>query len=174
MVDHDHLRGLAQVDRSCAVLPRATSAAIPTTNSPVGKMPSEKIEGTAGHALIRLQPTGIAYVTFAVEKPERFRLMNRPELRQGVNESGREQEPVEEAAQSSFAVLLDGIRACQDEGLIGRGDPQPYTFTAWSLVHGLAVMCIDGLIQEKVPSKQETTELERAVTGILGQGLLRR
>ena len=126
---------------------------------------------TAGNSLEKLRATGIAYVVYAVERPGLFRLMNRPELRRGDDD---EPGSVERAAQGSYAVLRDGIRACQEEGLVEPGDAEPYALAAWSLVHGVAVLSIDGLIRGRPTTLEEATRIAGAVTGVLGGGLLRR
>lgn len=126
---------------------------------------------TAGNSLEKLRATGIAYVAYAVRRPGLFRLMNRPELRRGSDDAPG---PVERAAQASYAVLRDGIRACQDEGLVEPGDAEPYALAAWSLVHGVAVLSIDGLVRGRAATLQEATGVAGAVTGVLGRGLLRR
>lgn len=131
-------------------------------------------KSTPGNPLARLQATGIAYVTFAVENKALFRLMNRPELRRRARESHKGDGSVESLAHGSFAVLIDGIRECQQAGLVDGEDPRPYALTAWSLVHGLAVLTIDDLIQKNLPGENEPVEFARTVTGVLGRGLLTR
>ena len=134
---------------------------------------SEARISAPGDALSKLGATGVAYVLFAADNRSLFRLMNRPEMRlagEGIPSQG----PVERAAAAAFAVLLNGIEACQAEGLIDAGDPKPYALTAWSLVHGLAVLIIDGLIERRLPGTNEVTEMARTVTEVLGRGLLTR
>ena len=131
-------------------------------------------EGTPGNSLEKLRATGITYVTFAVRQPALFRLMNRPELRQAAPSAHDGPGPVEQAARASYQVLLDGIRDCQQEGLVDAGEPQQYAITAWSLVHGAAMLSMDGLIGDHGPSEEQAGRLAQMVTGILGQGLLKR
>ncbi|MEX2536527.1 MAG: TetR/AcrR family transcriptional regulator [Trueperaceae bacterium] len=131
-------------------------------------------ESTSGNALERLQSTGIAYVAFALGRPALFRLMNRQELRTPRLASDNEPGPVEQAAHASYQILVDGIIECQAAGLIARGDPNPYALTAWSLVHGLAVLGMDGLIIDREPTVEAGEQLARMATGVLGQGLMVR
>lgn len=134
-------------------------------------------ERPANHALDRLRAVGIAYVRFALEHKARFRLMNRPELRVADPQSGGEdggRGSVQEAAAASYAVLLDGIRACQEQGLVPAGDPGPLALASWSSVHGLAVLIMDGLLRPGDVSPDEGEKLAEAVTGVLGIGLLGR
>jgi hypothetical protein len=49
-----------------------------------------------------------------------------------------------EVGQNAFQVLLDCVLATQSSGGILAGDPMPYAFTAWSLVHGIAKLAVSG------------------------------
>ena len=76
---------------------------------------------------------GEAYVRFALAHPERFRLMFGPQLR-------RERYPaLREAAQQTYNALVSAFRA---DGAIA--DPDKAAAAAWSLVHGLAHLVLDG------------------------------
>lgn len=127
-----------------------------------------------GPSINRLRALGVAYVRHALEHPAEFRLMNRPELRRPKGEPGQDASPIGEAARAPYSVLLHGIRSCQEEGLMPAGDPEPFALAAWSLVHGLAVLAMDGLLGDGSLSPQEGEALAQAVTGVLGQGLMVR
>ena len=45
-----------------------------------------------------------------------------------------------------FEQLVDVIQAYQDSGMIKRQDPRAQAYVAWSAVHGLASLLIDGQI----------------------------
>lgn len=130
-------------------------------------------DGKPGDPLERLRATGLAYVRFAIERPALFRLMNRPELR-SRGTSGADAGPVERAAHASYQVLESGIRAAQEAGLTDGGEIRSRALAAWSLVHGLAVLAMDGLIDGGVTGADDAERLATAVTGVLGAGLLRR
>lgn len=124
---------------------------------------------------------GKAYIRFAVEHPAAFRLMFRPELRH-ASFSERPEYPansslIDEAALEAYQLLTDGIIACQQAGCIPVGDPAPLTLTAWSTVHGLALLILDGSLGTMVPREQrgeEVDHLTKSVTQILMHGLLAR
>jgi len=85
------------------------------------------LQGRAGREL------GEVYVRFALAQPERFRLMFGARLR-------FERHPaLREAAQQTYAALVSAFRA---EG--GIADPDKAALAAWSLVHGLAHLLLDG------------------------------
>lgn len=141
-----------------------------------------------GGAAERLRASGVAYVRFALENPERFRLMFRPELKTGhrpgpgrlSGRADREEDPgdasplSERAGGTAYGVLVDGIVECQREGSVAPGDPASLALTAWSTVHGLAVLILDGPEGEIAGSAEEAERAARVVTETLGRGLLAR
>jgi AcrR family transcriptional regulator len=136
----------------------------------------EAWETTPGSSLARFRAVGLAYVQFALEHPAEFRLMNRPELRQPAKELQQDaaSTPVTLAARQSYEVLLHSIRSCQEDGFITQGNPEPLALTAWSSVHGLAVLLMDGLLKEGAPSTEEGLGFADLVTQTLGHGLMAR
>ncbi len=89
----------------------------------------------------RFRRMGEEYVRFAVENPAHYRLMygkealtrqDRPELR--------------EAAIALFEQLVSVIQAHQRSGGIKQQDPRAQAYVAWSAVHGLASLWIEGHI----------------------------
>jgi len=79
----------------------------------------KKLGGKAGRAM------GEAYVEFALEHPHRFRLM-----------FGRQ---AGLAARQTYEALLDSFRTQREIA-----DPEKAAAAAWSLVHGLAHLLLDG------------------------------
>jgi AcrR family transcriptional regulator len=90
-------------------------------------------------ATSRLAALGRAYVSFATAHRGHFRVMFRgdltPEL---VQEKPR-----------AFHLLWDAIEDCQRSGAAPAGDVQPLVLAAWSAVHGLATLWIDGALPRK-------------------------
>ena len=143
--------------------------------------------GASGDAAEKLLASGVAYVRFAVENPERFRLMFRPELRTGyrpelgdssnmavIGDSPEERSPALLAASTAYGELVDAVSECQESGLVASGDPAPLALTAWSTVHGLAVLVLDGPEGGIASSVEEANQAARVVTETLARGLLTR
>jgi AcrR family transcriptional regulator len=126
-------------------------------------------EGGPRAPMERLQALGVAYVRFALEHPAEFRLMHVPGLRHKTHRE--ERAPVGRAAREAYEVLQDAVRACQDAGLIPAGDPESLALAAWSTVHGLAVLLLDGLLDGNQRSIERGVALAQVVTRVLGQGL---
>jgi len=120
--------------------------------------------------LDRLQAAGIAYVTYAVENPEIFRLMFSGLLAERSRFAG-----LETAASGAFGVLSDLLQpdggVCTGAASEHRAQPSWVALASWSTVHGLAFLLIDGMLDES----RETVgadEIARQVTRVLGLGLM--
>ena len=84
----------------------------------------------------KLQAIGVAYVMYAVEHSAEFRLVFRPE-----KGSPREWSDTSEAL--VYRVLLAVVEECIAAGVV-KGPAEAAAITAWSLVHGLAALLVDG------------------------------
>jgi AcrR family transcriptional regulator len=87
----------------------------------------------------RLRAIGVAYVEYALAHPAHLRVMFSPE----VADKSRHPE-LAAAAQAVHAALVDQIADAQRHGSVAPGDPDQLSFAAWSMVHGCAVLLIDG------------------------------
>lgn len=97
--------------------------------------------GAPRSSVERIRRMGEEYVRFALENPAHYRLMYG---REGL---GRRDVPeLREAGNALFEQLVDVIQAYQDSGKIKRQDPRTQAYVAWSAVHGLASLLIDGQI----------------------------
>jgi hypothetical protein len=50
----------------------------------------------------------------------------------------------QQAGQNAFPVLQECIAAIRESGDLPPGDLMPFTWMAWSLVHGIAKLAING------------------------------
>jgi len=97
--------------------------------------------GAPRSSVERIRRMGEEYVHFALENPAHYRLMYG---REGL---GRRNVPeLREAGNALFEQLVDVIQAYQESGKIKRQDPRAQAYVAWSAVHGLASLLIDGQI----------------------------
>ncbi|MFC1661520.1 TetR/AcrR family transcriptional regulator [Gemmatimonadota bacterium] len=129
---------------------------------------SGKAVGAVTEPFPRLQAAGTAYVTFAVTRPELFRLMF----------SGRWKDmarfpDLQEAEHLAFGALQEMI-----VGAMGRGGGRPHVVAAaaraaWALVHGIAMLLVDGqMVMPPGKGPVESAEqLTREMTTVLGTGL---
>jgi AcrR family transcriptional regulator len=89
---------------------------------------------------LRLAALGRAYVSFATTHRGHFRVMFRADLH-GAD--------LIQARPRTFQILCDAIRDCQRRGVAPTGAWQPLALTAWSTVHGLATLWIDGALPKR-------------------------
>ncbi len=94
----------------------------------------------APDATSRLAALGRAYVSFATAYRGHFRVMFRGDL------IGAASPELVRAKPRTFQLLRDAMEDCQRSGVAPAGDLQPLVLTAWSTVHGLATLWIDGAL----------------------------
>jgi AcrR family transcriptional regulator len=80
----------------------------------------------------RLKRAGLAYVEFALRRPEHFTVMfDAPVSKRKTPDSAQ-------AAEQAFGTLVELVKSCQDEGRLPSGDLRQLALLAWSMVHGIA------------------------------------
>lgn len=110
----------------------------------------------------RIRRLGEEYVRFALENPAHYRLMY------GAEAIARTEQPeLRESANRLFEQLVEVIRAQQRSGRIKRQDPQTQAYVAWSAVHGLAMLVVEGQIKTTV----DVEALARQATATLLDGM---
>ena len=136
MIEKEGLAGLSlrEAARRAGVSHNAPYRHFPDRDSQLAELAAEgfrrlgaELEAHSGREM------GEAYVRFALAQPERFRLMFGAQLR-------HERHPaLREAAQQTYGALVSAFRK---DGAIA--DPEKAAAAAWSLVHGLAHLLLDG------------------------------
>lgn len=113
----------------------------------------------------RLIEVGVAYAGFARASPGHFRAMFHPSL--GPRAPGSE---LEQASTAALSALVSAVSAAQQAGQLRAGDPLELSLAAWSLVHGLAALVVDGHLANKgLP--QDAEALARSFGELLYQGM---
>jgi len=116
-------------------------------------------------AMTALQRIGMGYIDYAIHHPAHYRLM----FGQRMVERKRFPE-LYQSSNSSFAMLRNNMQRGLDENVFKPLPVELLTTTAWSLVHGLSMLCIDGLVN--YPSSNDLDTLAQTVTRLLADGLL--
>lgn len=124
------------------------------------------IEQAPDDPLQQLEATGIAYVQFAIAHPSHYRVMFGSFRAEQIAHPERAQ-----AGWQAFQVLIDRIEAGQQAGAVRSGDAMQLAWVAWSTVHGLAMLVIDGRLPIAQPEAVEA--LAEFVTRTLTTGLAR-
>lgn len=84
-----------------------------------------------------------AYVQFAVEHPSHYRVMFG-----GFIESAAKDDEFIGEARAAFQVLVDALVEQQNTGAIRRDEPVLMARFVWALVHGTAMLVVDGQLPE--------------------------
>src|SRR5262245_37996203 len=93
----------------------------------------------AGKGLAGFDAMGESYVRFAIANPWHYRVM----FGGGFELDANDAELIEEG-DGAFGVLLAALVEQQGQGLVRKDDPQTQANFVWALVHGIAMLAIDG------------------------------
>jgi AcrR family transcriptional regulator len=106
----------------------------------------------------RIEELGIAYVLFALQHPGHFRVMF------GLAGSGS---PEPEADPTGFLLLVKGVA----ELTPGTGDEERHAMVlaCWSLVHGFAMLQMEGAFAGLIAAEEVETQLRRTLTLSIGR-----
>jgi AcrR family transcriptional regulator len=119
-----------------------------------------------------LLKTAVVYVTFGLENPARYRLMFGSALRAS---SAASSELFEAAGEGTRAVLDDIVYRGARAGVFAasprkKEELQIAVLTAWSTVHGLTMLTLDGLAGNVAPN---ISKLPEKLARTIAHGLLR-
>ncbi|MGE5248979.1 MAG: TetR/AcrR family transcriptional regulator [Bacteroidota bacterium] len=85
------------------------------------------------------------YVQFALDDPDHFRI-----TLSGAVEREKEYPALVELTQKGFQTLVQIVEACQSQGILDAGPPDVMAVSVWGLVHGIAVLILDGQVSHSV------------------------
>jgi AcrR family transcriptional regulator len=114
----------------------------------------------------RLAQMGRAYIRFAIDRPAHLRLM--------FNQEFPSPPPrLQQASQAAYEVLEEGVVAALGPGAPGKR-VEAEVFGSWALVHGAAMLWIDGSLRHQLPPrgaraaflKLSDASIERMIEGL--------
>jgi AcrR family transcriptional regulator len=122
------------------------------------------------HPFSRLRAYGLAYVKFAVEHPEHYRVatMERCPI------EGQPGQLDHVLADAAFVHFMATVEDCMRAGIFAKGDPLPITLQLWSAAHGIASLMIAkpflpwGDVEAAADPVLCAAALGRAVADLLG------
>jgi AcrR family transcriptional regulator len=117
----------------------------------------------------RFRALGIGYVRFALAHPSYLRVMFGSEVPDKA-----EHPALKEAGERTFALLVQAITECQTAGQARSGPPEELAVAAWSIVHGLAALLVDGKLKDHAATAAEAERLAHTVTDLFMLGLAPR
>jgi AcrR family transcriptional regulator len=102
----------------------------------------------AGGGRPGFEAMGAAYVQFALDHPSHYRVMFGGVVRSG----DLKQVSSGQVDADAFQVLIDAIAEQQHKGLVIAGDPRELALYIWAVVHGVAMLALDGMLPPQVPA----------------------
>jgi AcrR family transcriptional regulator len=93
--------------------------------------------------LNRLKCAGLAYVAFALRRPEHFTVMFETALLKRAHAEAAT------ASELAFSTLVGLVEGCQSTHQIIAGDSLQVALLAWSMVHGIAKLAITGRLPHR-------------------------
>lgn len=116
---------------------------------------NEAVTNANAEPMESLKATGEAYVRYALDHPTHFRVMF-----SHFPASPSPDSNLPATAAGTFQILVDIIAKGQATGLFKAGDPAELAIGRWALVHGLAMLLLDGMLNssqnDKSPQNDET------------------
>jgi AcrR family transcriptional regulator len=101
-----------------------------------------------------LVEVGWAYVQFALNDPDRFKLMF-----SSVLEKEKEYPDFVEISRQNFEQLVSVVETCQQAGVLTAGPSDVVAVSVWSAVHGFVSLLLEGQIPHTVLEKAEVREM---------------
>lgn len=95
-------------------------------------------------AMENIQTTGMAYLQYAIENPEKYRL-----LFGNTIQNRRHYSTMIEAGERSFQILIDQVEQGIEAGDFIPGCSLLLANTLWTQVHGAASLILDGFYQDR-------------------------
>lgn len=117
-------------------------------------------------ALERIRVLGVAYVRYAVTHPGHFKVMFSSELH-----AGEETPELRAAGEPTLAALVEVISDAQAAGQLERGDARALAVPAWSMVHGLATLLVEGQLPALLGDLPTVEKLGHGVIDVVMRGL---
>jgi AcrR family transcriptional regulator len=115
----------------------------------------------------QLLELGVAYVRYSVTHPSYFRAMFR--------EHPSPSEELQQSGQQAFQQLLGAVERGISAKAFRQDDAQSMALTAWTQVHGIATLLLDGLLRDESSVEQAFVDhadaMARALIPNLIQGL---
>jgi AcrR family transcriptional regulator len=113
-----------------------------------------------------LDSMGLAYVNFAMAHPAHYRVMFG-----GYRDLSDKDPELQTVAADAFDVLVQALLSMQKAGLVRRDEPRLLAHYIWAVVHGIAMLAIDGQLGPPAAASEQLSGLvqlafERLHTGI--------
>jgi len=95
-----------------------------------------------------------AYVQFALNEPDRFKLMF-----SSVLEKEKDYPDFVESSQQNFQQVVEVVEICQKAGVLKLGTAELTAVSVWSAVHGLIMLILEGQVSHTVLNQFNLQEM---------------
>lgn len=96
----------------------------------------------AGDSLAQLEAVGQRYIRMALKRPEHLLMMFG-----GFVKNYAEFQDLKQAGDQAFFALVEIMKRCQESRQLPQIDPIKQAVSAWSIVHGFAMLMINGNLE---------------------------
>lgn len=120
----------------------------------------------------KLKALGKAYLDFSKRNPEHLKVMFTRDGLVSSEKLGHMPDDVDSSEYDSFGVLAETVGEAQAEGFLsGTIDPGVLSLSIWTEIHGLAILCNEGLIKAMVESRGGAeAEVVAQLLDLIGKG----
>ena len=101
-----------------------------------------------------LVETAWAYIQFALNEPDRFKLMF-----SSVIEKEKDYPDFVEISQQNFQQLAEMVEICQQAGILKPGPSELSAVSVWAAVHGLVTLALEGQVSHIVLDQYNLKEM---------------
>jgi len=101
-----------------------------------------------------LVETAWAYVQFAMNESDRFKLMF-----SSVLEKEKDYPDFVEISRKNFTQIVEVIKICQNAGILRPGSPDLTAVSVWGAVHGLVMLVLEGQVSHNVLDRYELKDM---------------
>lgn len=95
-----------------------------------------------------------AYVRFAMENADRFKIMFSSAL-----EKEKEYPAFVDISHRTFDKVGEVVRACQEAGVLSEGPPEMLSMAVWGQVHGIVSLALEGQISHAILDENSVQDL---------------
>ena len=95
-----------------------------------------------------------AYVRFAMENADRFKIMFSSAL-----EKEKEYPAFVDISHRTFNKVEEVVRTCQEAGVLSEGPPEMLSMAVWGQVHGIVSLALEGQISHAILDENSVQDL---------------
>lgn len=111
-------------------------------------------QSSRGDPLGRLEAVAQAYVQFAIDEPDHFKITF-----SGVVEAEQNYPEYVEQSKRCFALVMAVVEDCQTNGILGQGDTRLVAVSIWSCIHGFVQLLLGNQLPGALIAQYPASEL---------------